>query len=300
MQRWFNLPILLVLAASFVAAQQTPAKEKAEPSSKSSAEIALPSEETVNSFLQQMFGYDPTLTYKVADIRPSKAQGLAEVTVVLSSPQGQNATKLYVTPDGKHALAGEIMPFGARPFAADSKLLESAKGPSRGPADAPVTIVVFSDLQCPHCKDAEPKLDKLLADKKNVRFVYQSFPLPMHDWAAKAAAYADCTARSSNDAFWKFVDSVFAAQADITAANVDEKLTGLATAAGAKGDDIAACAAKPDTQSRVQASVDLAQSLNINSTPTIFINGRRIESFNSMPDDTFNILTDFAAKEAAK
>ena len=117
MQRWFNLPIfLLLLATSFVAAQQTPAKAKAEPSSKGSTETALPSEETVNSFLQQMFGYDPTLTYKVADIRPSRAQGLAEVTVVLSSPQGQNATKLYVTPDGKHALAGEIMPFGRVPL----------------------------------------------------------------------------------------------------------------------------------------------------------------------------------------
>ena len=84
-----------------------------------------------------MFGYDPTLTYKVADIRPSERKDWRRSTVVLSSPQGQNATKLYVTPDGKHALAGEIMPFGARPFAADSKLLESAKDRPVAPRTRP-------------------------------------------------------------------------------------------------------------------------------------------------------------------
>ena len=65
----------------------------------------------------------------------------------------------------------------------------------------------WSSATCsvPHCKEAQPTLDKLMAEDKNVRVVFQSFPLPMHDWAAKAAAYADCVSRSSNDAFWKFI-----------------------------------------------------------------------------------------------
>src|SRR5215470_2821271 len=77
----------------------------------------LPSEVTVNSFLQQTFGYDSSVTWKISSIKPSVAEGLSEVTVVLSSPKGQSATTFYVTPDGKHALAGDIMPFGAKPFA---------------------------------------------------------------------------------------------------------------------------------------------------------------------------------------
>ena len=124
-------------------------------------------------------------------------------------------------------------------------------GPSRGPANAPVTLVEFSDLQCPHCKDAQPNIEKLLAEDKNIRVVFQSFPLPMHDWAMKGALYADCVAHSSNDAFWKFIDGIFAAQSDITASNADEKLTGLADAAGVKGTEIAACAAKPETTTRL-------------------------------------------------
>ena len=116
----------------------------------------------------------------------------------------------------------------------------------------PVTIVEFSDLQCPHCKDAQPMIDKLLAEEPNARFVFQNIRCPSHNWAAKAAYYADCVGRSSKDAFWKFVQGTFDAQSSITESNADEKLTAIADASGVKGADMAACAAKPDTKSRVE------------------------------------------------
>jgi protein-disulfide isomerase len=116
----------------------------------------------------------------------------------------------------------------------------------------------------------------------------------MHDWAAKAAAYADCVSRNSNDAFWKFIQGVYAAQSDITAANADEKLTALADAAGVKGADIAVCAAKPETATRVEKSEALGKALEVNSTPTLFINGRRVPA---VPFETLQKLVDFAAKE---
>ena len=178
----------------------------------------------------------------------SPAEGLTEVLVVLSNSQGQQNSRLYVTDDGEHAVIGDIIPFGAHPFtAAQEALNKGMNGPSRGPADAPVTVVEFSDLQCPHCKEAQPTIDKLMAEEKNARLVFQNFPLQSHDWAAKAADYGDCIGRTSPDAFWKYVASVYAAQNDITATNADEKLTALAEQAGAKGADTAACAAKPET-----------------------------------------------------
>ena len=63
-----------------------------------------------------MFGYDPSVSWKISSIKPSEAKGCGG-NGVLSGPQGQQA-KLYVTPDGKHALIGDIIPFGAHPFAA--------------------------------------------------------------------------------------------------------------------------------------------------------------------------------------
>jgi protein-disulfide isomerase len=283
MQRFLCLSVLV--AATLAAAQE-----------KTSAN--LPTEETVNSFLQQTFGYDSTVTWKVASIKPSVAEGLAEVTVILSSPKGQSQTTFYVTPDDKHALTGDIMPFGAKPYApAQEALTKGINGPMKGPAKAAVTIVEFSDLQCPHCKDAQPVIDKLLAAEPNARFVFQNFPLPMHNWANKAASYADCVGRASNDAFWKFVQGTFDEQSNITESNADEKLTAIADSAGVKGADMATCAAKPDTRARVEKSVALGQEVGVTGTPTVYINGRRIGNVVGVPEDVLKGLVEFAAKQ---
>jgi protein-disulfide isomerase len=282
--RLLRLSVLVLLTFVTVAQEKTSAN--------------LPSEETVNSFLQQTFGYDSTVTWKITAIKPSIAAGLAEVDVVLSNSQGQSATTLYVTPDGKHALTGDILPFGAKPYQpAKEALLKGVNGPSRGPDKAPVTIVEFSDLQCPHCKDAQPVIDKLLTEEPNARFVFQNFPLPSHNWAAKAANYADCIGRSSKDAFWKFVQGTFDAQSSITEANADEKLTAIADTAGVKGADMATCAAKADTKTRVEQSVALGQSVGVTGTPTVFVNGRRIGNVVGLPPEVLKGLVEFAAKQ---
>src|SRR5260370_20866748 len=173
---------LVWLVVSFAVAQQkSSAKSKDAPPPAPTFSTRLPSEETVNSFMKQMFGYDPSVSWKAVSIKPTEAQGIAEVMVVVSNAQGQQNSRLYVTSDGKHALIGDIIPFGTRPFdTAREELAKKADGPSRGPADAAVTVVEFSDLQCPHCKDAQPTVDKLMAEEKNARLVFENFPLPSH------------------------------------------------------------------------------------------------------------------------
>lgn len=277
------LAILLLAAATMVAGDKS---------------ASLPSEDTVNSFLHQTFGYDSTITWKIASIKPSIAEGLAEVTVVLTNNQGQQVTTLYVTPDGKHALTGEMLPFGAKPYEpARAALREGVNGVSRGPDKSPVTIVEFSDLQCPHCKEAQPVIEKLLAAEPNARFVLQQYPLPMHNWAAKGAAYADCIGRTSRDAFWKFVQATFDDQANITDSNADEKLTQIADKSGVKGADMAACAAKPETKTRIERSLSLGQEVGVTGTPTLFINGRHIGNVTGMPYEILKGMVEFAAKE---
>ena len=290
-----SIALLLVLSFSAFAQQKAPIKPKSANAPASASN--LPTEEVVNAFMQETFGYDPQLTWKIVSIKPSPAEGLAEVTVQISGPQGQGGQKFYVTKDGGHAVVGEILPFGPKPFEkARLELQKKANGPSRGRADAPVQIVEFSDLQCPHCKEANPTIEKLLNEDSDIHFIYQNFPLPSHNWAQKAAQYADCVGQASNQAFWKFLDAVFAAQEQITAENSDQKLTELADQSGVKGSDIATCAAKPETQSRVEASVNLGQSLDVNSTPTLFVNGRPV-GVTGNNYDVLKQLVDFAAKE---
>ncbi|HSZ61747.1 MAG TPA: thioredoxin domain-containing protein [Terriglobales bacterium] len=293
-----TLPAVLLL--SMIAVAQTAPTLQTRPAAKPAAALAvtavLPSEETVNAFLFQMFGYDPTVTWKVGEIRPSEIPGLAEVTITVNNAQGSNQNRLLISSDGKHAITGDVLPFGAKPFEdARAKLEKGVNGPAKGPAKAPVTIVEFSDMQCPHCAKAAPGIEQLLAQQPEVRFIFQNFPLPMHDWAEKAADYVDCVGRASNDAVWKFIQKTFDDQANITASNADEKLKAIATASGANGDEIAACAAKGDTIARVQTSLALGRSVGVTGTPTLFVNGRNVPG--GAPVEVLKKIVDFEASQ---
>ena len=297
MRSSIDLVLILLLTGSLAAAQTSATAKPA--NSPASATVAnLPSEATVDSFLQQTFGHDPQVSWKISSIKPAPAPGLAEVDIVMATPQGPQGSRFYVTADGEFAVVGDIIPFGAKPFDPVKKKLEKGiSGPSRGPKDAPVTIVEFGDLQCPACKAAQPAIEGLIAAEPNARFVFQNFPLEMHNWAAKGAAYAECVGQASNDAFWKFIAKTYETQANITAENADEKLTALADAVGVKGADIAVCAGTPVAQAHVDASIALGKLVNVTGTPTLFINGRSIGNVGQVPADTLKGLVEFAAKQ---
>lgn len=295
-----NRSLLAVLLLSGLVMAQTKPAPAAKPAAKSTPAAAdatvLPTEDTVNSFLFQMFGYDATVTWKVNEIRPSEVPGLAEVTVLITNPQGSNQNKLLVSSDGKHAISGDILPFGAKPFdEARAKLEKGVNGPAKGPAKAPVTIVEFSDMQCPHCQKAAPVIEQLLAQEPDAHFVFQNFPLPAHNWAEKAAAYVDCVGRAPNDAVWKFIQKTFDDQANITESNIDEKLKAIATAAGVNGEEMAVCAGKSATKARVEASVQLGKSVGVTGTPTLFINGRSVPG--GAPAEVIKKIVEFEASQ---
>lgn len=266
---------------------------------------ARPSDNAINTFVRQMTGGSPAITWAIAEVKPKAVANLAEVTVVLTTPQGRGAVPFLVTADGKYALRGDLAPFGADPFAAErAKLQKGVNGPSRGPANAPL-IVEFADLQCPACKAANAQIQKLVADEPKARFVFQQFPLTqIHKWAFKAAEFGDCVHRENPAAFWKFVEAVYGAQEKITAdtGNSDDAgrkaeatLTELAGAAGANGKQAAACANQPATAERVNQSVALAKTMQVTGTPTLFLNGRRVGNLGQLTYDQLKRLADFMA-----
>jgi len=298
MRSVWSLICVIFLTLSIAGAQTAGTKPEAAPKKAAATSGSeLPSEATVDSFLHQQFGYQPDVTWKISSIRPSTIPGLAEVNVVLASPQGQQNTRFYVGADGKHAIVGEVIPFGAHPFEPVKKALDKgATGPSRGPKISPVLIVEFGDLQCPACKAAQPHIEALIAAEPKARFVFQNFPLEMHNWAAKGANYADCVGQASTDAFWKFIAKTYETQTDITAENADEKLTAIADGAGVKGSEIAACAAKPETKARVDASIALGKSIEVTGTPTLYINGRKVGNLDPNMMEVYKKLVEFAEK----
>ena len=313
-----KLLVSLLLTFSLLApaiAQKKSAPQKGTPETQSPSSKAenLPSKATVESFLKDTFGYDPTITYQVLAIAPSRAPGVTAITVLLRNPQGQQTVNLYVLPGEHYVLVGDMMPFGADPFApARAQIAARANGPARGPANAPVTIVEFSDLECPSCKAAQSTMEKLWQDEPDMRFIFQNFPLEtMHPWAFLGATYADCLGRENPEAFWKFESTVYADQEQVSSllpasyTSVQEamkqagpaiakKLQEMIAASGGSPQQVAACAAEPATAERVRKSIKLGEDLDVTGTPTLFVNGRRIGNVNGMPYEVLKSIIDFA------
>ncbi|HET8891114.1 MAG TPA: thioredoxin domain-containing protein [Candidatus Angelobacter sp.] len=306
-----NLALMISLAVSFAmssAQSAAPKKTAATPAASTPAaakaatakpSTALPSKEDVDAALKRTLGYDPGVAWQIYEITPSAVPGLADV---LFSINKQAAQHLYLSPDAQNAVIGEMIPFGTNPFAPARAKLKGAFGPSRGGPNPPIDIVEFSDLECPHCKKAQPILEKLFADFPQVRFTFQQFPLPasLHPWAMKAAQYADCAGQINKDAFWKYVDAIFENQGGIALATADDKLKELAIVNGLDAMKVAACADSPETAARIKKSMDLGAALEVNETPTVFMNGRRVRGVADIPYDKLKGLVQFEIDHAGK
>jgi len=257
----------------------------------------LPSEATVNEFLKHMFGWNQNLAWHVVSIKPAKAPSIAEVTVVFNTPDGQAVQRIYVTPDEKYAFSGDLVPFGADPFAQARTELQNATGPQRGPKDAPVTIVEFGDLECPACKKAQENLNKLMSEEPKAKLIFENFPLEqIHKWAMLAAKYVDCLSRDNNDVVWKFIATTYDHQQDVNDQNAEQMLKGYVKEAGGDPAAASACVAKPETEKRVRQSIALGEKLNINSTPTFYINGRKVAGFVNTPYEAVKAMVDYELK----
>jgi protein-disulfide isomerase len=278
------------------AAAQTKSSASAPHVAPSPASAAGPSNETVNNFLRHMFGWDPTIQWQITQIGMSEV-GLPQAVVQVGQANGQSQTmRLLFTPDGHHAIAnGDVVPFAADPFAYAREQLSKGNGIARGPANASLTIVEFSDLQCPSCKAAQPIIEKLIADNPNARFVFQNYPLPQHNWATRAALWADCAGRQNADAFWKWLPTVYAAQNEITLETVDQKLGTLLATAGGDVRLVEACVADPATKGRVDESLQLGGRLEATGTPTVFINGRKIANIGATPPEVLEKMLKYHA-----
>jgi protein-disulfide isomerase len=162
--------------------------------------------------------------------------------------------------------------------------------------------VEFSDLECPHCKKSQPVLEKLAADFPQVRFIFQQYPLPasLHPWAMKAAQYADCAGQINKDSFWKYVDAIFENQGGIALATADDKLKELAILNGLDAMKVSACADSPETAARIKKSADLGAALEVNETPTVFVNGRRVRGVGDIPYEKLKELVQFEIDHAGK
>jgi protein-disulfide isomerase len=231
----------------------------------------------VEQYLRNLYAWDPSFKITVGSATPSPVPDLLEVPVTVSQNGHSDSAKVYVSKDGRFLLRGELADMSIDPLAETRAKLHIGTSPSTGPENAKITLIEFADFECPSCRQLDRILRDVLASHPEIRLVYKDFPLTqIHPWAMTAAIAGRCASQLDPKSFWKLHDSIFDDQDLISASNVWDKMVDYAGKLGLNDTEFRACMANPKTTQEVQKSIAEGQMLNVNSTPTTFVNGRRV------------------------
>jgi protein-disulfide isomerase len=237
---------------------------------------------TMEAYVRHLYVLEPDkIKVVVEDPKPSaQLPGFYDVMVnALAGSQTYNLPFL-VSKDGSKILQGNVYDIRSNPFKNDLDKLKTQSEPSFGTPGAPVVLVEFSDFECPFCRqEAKMLRDNLVsAYPKQVRLYFKTFPLEtIHPWSKSAAIASRCVFRQQPSEFWTYHDWIFEHQQEITPENLKDKVMGWAK--DQKDIDslqLGQCIDTKATEEEVNQEEAQAKALSVDSTPTLFVNGRRI------------------------
>lgn len=249
--------------------------------------------------IRATLGVPPSIEMNVLSRTPSKINGLDKVTVEVRNGADSNKQEVLVSSDNKFVLIARIIDVSDNPFAQNMRKINFSNAPSRGNKDAKVTIVEYSDFECPFCgqayKTVENDVLKQYGDK--VRIVYKNFPLASHPWAESAAVAGLCASQQNNDAFWSFYKGFFENQSSISPDNIKARSLELATTAKLDTKKFEECYDSKQTLPQIKAEMDEAQGLGITGTPLFVVNGHMLPGV--QPFSAFQRVIDEELKRAS-
>src|SRR5437879_8720708 len=247
-----------------------------------STPASTPSESTNTEQLVKYYrkknNLPPSTKLAVTGLHDSSITGAKEGTLEIGEGAGAQKVPVVASADGHFVAFGAVEDVTVDPSKAIMAKIDLKDQPVKGPADAKVTIVEYSDFQCPFCSRGystiENEVLKQYGDK--VRFYYKHYPLPFHPWAEAGAVAAECAKQQKTEAFWKLYSSLFENQGQMTADNLKEKATGYLAGTGidmAKWND---CFDNKKSLPQVKAQMQEGSSVGIRGTPGVIINGRLV------------------------
>jgi protein-disulfide isomerase len=235
-------------------------------------------QKSIEAYLRHLYAFGPDVQLVVGPPRPTPVEGMLETNIDLTIEGNKQTVKFYVSKDGKFLFQGELSDMTKDPLAQNRARIQMNDAPSLGDPKAPVTLVEYSDFECPVCRNLHDALRGLLPNYAGkVRVVFKDYPIEqLHPWARTAAIAGRCAYRQDPKSFWKMYDLIYDNQEIISAANAWTKMMDYAGQSGLDADGFKSCMASPEAGVAVNASRANGQQLDVNSTPTVFVNGRRI------------------------
>ncbi|MDD5543101.1 MAG: thioredoxin domain-containing protein [Acidobacteriia bacterium] len=221
----------------------------------------------------------------VVDRTSSKLSGFDTVTVKYSDGTNIERIQVLVSKDNRLAFLGQILDLTVDPFKENLKKMKLDNEPMLGNKNAPVTIVEFSDFECPMCGQAYQTLEKevLKSYGDKIKLIYKNYPLPIHKWAESAAVAGLCAFEQKKDAFWNFYNGFFENQSTITEQTIRAKSVEIATQSGLNIPEFESCYDQKKPLPQIQADIEEGQALNLTGTPLFFIDGRPVAGAQPFP-----------------
>jgi protein-disulfide isomerase len=262
-----TLAFTVLMAAALWSAEKAPAKKSA---------LDKP---TLEAYVRHLFVWGPSIKVELGNPKPSPLPGFDEVLVHATAGEASADETLYVSRDGQKIVRGTFFEIDKNPFKAQLDKLHTELQPSFGTPGAPVVIVLFSDFECPYCKEEAKSLRSNLVSTypKEVRLYFKDLPLAqIHPWAMPAAIAGRCIFKQNPAAFWTYHDWIYEAQADITADNLKSKILEFVKGKEIDPMQLERCMDSKATQPEIDKSMAEAKALGVNATPTLFVNGRQL------------------------
>jgi protein-disulfide isomerase len=227
------------------------------------------------------------------------------IVVTVDNGERKQDLNFLVSKDHSSLIRMNKFDLSKDPYADTMSKIDTTGRPTRGAKASKVVVVSFDDFQCPFCarmhQELFPEIFKEYGDR--VTFIYKDFPMEMHPWAMHAAVDANCLAAENSDAYWDFADYIHANQHEVsnekTPAARLEALDRLTMLQGQKHHldvvKLQSCV-KAQDESAVKASVKGADAVGVDATPTLFVNGEKIDG--AVPPNEVRAALDRALKSA--
>ena len=295
-----RLAFVLLLVCMGCSAQSNNASQTAPSATATAPGTAVSPElkQRIEHQVRAQFELPPDVTINVGPLRPSDIQGFSALTLTLDGHGKQQKVDFLLSQDGKTLARMTKIDLTHDIYAERMSKIDVQGRPVRGNPDAKVTIVNYDDYQCPFCSRMHTTLTQEILPQygDKVKIVYKDYPLPMHPWAKHAANDANCLAKENPQAFWEFADYVHGHQRDISGdkdlnksfAELDRITMDFGQKHGANVAQLQACL-KNQPDDLLKASMHEAESMGVQATPTLFINGERLEGAVD-PDDVKSVI----------
>ena len=233
------------------------------------------------------YNLPPDVQITIGNLTPSEFPNYDAMKVTLNNGERKQDVDFLLAKDGKQLIRITKLDLTKDPYAEVMKKIDTTGRPTRGNKDAKVVAVNYDDFECPYCSRMHqtlfPEIFKEYGDR--VLFVYKDYPLvEIHPWAVHAAVNANCLAEQNNDAYWDYADYVHANRKEIDAASAPAARTALldklaldqSQKHGMNESKLQSCV-KAQNDAAVKASMHEAETVGVSATPTLFVNGEKID-----------------------